>query len=185
MMLRINLLAVKAAKKHVSARQEMLGAVGIVVATLAGLYVWGWTSEAELREKRDRIEAVRQEIAQLKRDVVRVEDFKSKADLLEKKLAAIGKLQNMRFGPAKVLDELATILTEHKKVWLTKLQEKDGTLTLTGAAMEHENISDFHLALERRVGQFKNIKLGPVRAVTKEGVTYHEWSLTCAANYAG
>ncbi len=184
-MLRINLLAVKTAKKHVSARQEMVGVAGILVATFAGLYVWSILSGSEIREKRNRIEAVKQEIAQLRRDVIRVEDFKQKADLLEKKVAAIGKLQNMRFGPAKVLDELATILTEHKKVWLTKVQEKDGTLTLNGAAMEHENISDFHLALERRATQFKNVKLGPVRAVSKDGVTYHEWSLTCTASYSG
>ena len=185
-MLRINLLPVKASKKHEGVRQELVASLGLIVVVGCGLYVWSTSASSDLSAMDTRIATVRQEIAQLKQDVVRVEDFKTKADVLEKKIAVITKLQEQRTGPAHLLDDLAVILNEQKKVWLTKLAEGGGKLTLEGGAMEHENISDFQLALERRSKYFSAPTLGAVRTTDKGGGTsFLEWKLTCTTNYSG
>jgi type IV pilus assembly protein PilN len=147
-MLRINLLPIKAAKKGESARQELLAVMGGAIALVAGLYLWNSMVTSDKDETTGKIAIVKKEIAQLKQDVVKVEDFKKKAAALESKIKAIRGLQTRRIGPAKMLDDLATIMTEERKVWLTELTDSDGNMTLKGAAMEEENISDFQLALE-------------------------------------
>ena len=185
-MLRINLLPTKAAKKHESVRQELLASALLLIVVGVGLYIWSRSMTADLDAMQARITTVQQEIAQLKQDVVRVEDFKKKAEILEQKIAVITKLQQERTGPAHLLDDLATILAEQKKVWLTKLTEGGGKLTLEGAAMEHESISDFQLALERRSKYFSAPVLGSVRSTDKGGgVPVLEWKLTCNTNYSG
>jgi type IV pilus assembly protein PilN len=185
-MLRINLLPTKAAKKHESVRQELLGTVVLLLVVAVGLYLWSRSVASDLGAMQTRISTVQQEIAQLKQDVVRVEDFKKKAEILEQKIGVITKLQLQRTGPAHLLDDLSTILNEQKKVWLTRLVEGGGKLILEGGAMEHENIADFQLALERRSKYFASPVLGPVHSADKgAGVTYLEWKVTCVTNYSG
>jgi len=118
-----------------------------------------------------RIATVSQEIEQLKQEVARVEDFKNKAQVLEKKIGVIKDLQARRVGPAKMLDDLAAIINDQRKIWLSKVTEGGGKLVLEGGAMEHENISDFQLALERRSKFFSNVILGLVRTVERGGAT--------------
>lgn len=182
-MLRINLLPIKAAKKGETARQELLAMMGGMIVLIALLYVWNSMVSAETDEMIGKISAVKKEIGQLKQDVVKVEDFKSKAAALERKIKAIGSLQTRRVGPAQMLDDLATILTEERKVWLTELIDRDGTVSLKGSAMEEENISDFQLALERRSKYFSDVRLVMMKSVPKDGVTYLDWSMTCKSVY--
>jgi type IV pilus assembly protein PilN len=183
-MLRINLLPTKAAKKHESVRQELLATIVLLLVVAAGLYLWSRSQASDLSAMDTRITTVQQEIAQLKQDVVRVEDFKKKAEVLEKKIGVITRLQQRRTGPAHLLDDMATILNEQKKVWITRLTEGDGKLTLEGGAMEHENISDFQLALERRSKYFSAPTLGSVKT-SGAGGTFLEWKITCTTNYSG
>ena len=185
-MLRINLLPTKAAKKHESVRQELLASIVLLLVVGIGLYLWSRNIASDLSAMQTRISTVQQEITQLKQDVVRVEDFKKKAEILEKKIAVITKLQQQRTGPAHLLDDLSTILNEQKKVWIVKLVEGGGKLTLEGGAMEHENISDFQLALERRSKYFSAPTLGSVKtSAPSAGATYLEWKITCSTNYSG
>ena len=60
-----------------------------------------------------------------------------------------------------------------------------GTLTLEGGAMEHENISDFQLALERRAGRFRNTRLEYVRGAKSGNLVFLEWRIVCQVDYAG
>ena len=185
-MLRINLLPTRAAKKHEVVRQELLASGVLLVVVGVGLYLWSRSVDSEKSEMESRLAAVQQEIAQLKQDVVRVEDFKKKAEILEKKIGVIKNLYTQRTGPAHLLDDLSTILNEQHKVWLVKIVEGGGRLSLEGVAMEHENISDFQLALERRSKYFASPVLGGVKAVDRGGgVMVLEWKITCATNYSG
>jgi type IV pilus assembly protein PilN len=186
-MMRINLLPVRAARRQVSARQELLFLAGVLAVIIAGLFAW-WTVEtAKLSEMRDRVDKVRSDMESVKKEVERVQEFKTKAELLERKLGVIEDLKRKKVGPAKMLDDIASILTEERKVWLTRLDEKDGLLTLEGGAMEEENVSSFQIALGKRSKLFSDIRLTLVSAkkgAEKGGVAYLEWKMTCKANYA-
>ncbi len=182
-MMRINLLPVRAARRRVSARQELLILGGVLVILLAGLGMWWSLGAVKAAEMRERIEGVRGQLQRLSSDVTRVKDFKTKTELLERKLRVIDELELRKVGPARMLDDLATILTDERKVWLTRLEEKDGLLILEGGAMEEENVSAFQIALGKRSRLFTEIKLTLVSAQKKAGVPHLEWKMTCKTNY--
>jgi type IV pilus assembly protein PilN len=181
---RINLLPVKAAKRLDSARNELLAMLGIVLATLGGVYYWYASSAYEITVLDERIAEVAQDMQVIAKVVAKVDELKKKTQTLEQKLEVIEQLKRQKVGPAKLLDDLATILTAHPKVWLTRIAEKEGVITLEGAAMEPENISEFELALERESRFFKNIKLGGVNTTSNGAVKFLNWSLTCVANFS-
>jgi type IV pilus assembly protein PilN len=183
-MMRINLLPVRAARRQVSARQEMLILGGTLLVIIAGLGAWWTVDIAKISDIEDDVNAIRIEMEAVKKDVVRVQDFKTKAELLERKLKVIEELKQKKVGPAKMLDDLASILTDERKVWLTKLEEKSGVLTLEGGAMEEQNISEFQIALAKRSKIFTEVRLSVVNAQKRNGVNYLEWKITCKANYA-
>lgn len=182
-MMRINLLPVRAAKKQISARQELLVLAGITAISLALLFVWWTVFEAQTGTVGDSVAALKSQIEEVKRDVKRVEQFKVKAELAERKLSIIQRLKDSKVGPARMLDDIATILDEQKKTWLTRLEEKDGVLVLEGGSMEHESISEFQVALARISGRFRNIKLNVVNTKNESGATYLEWKITCNTRY--
>jgi len=183
-MMRINLLPVRAARRQVSARQELLLLSGSLAIVMAGLFAFWTVESAKVSDMQERVDKITAEMEFVKKDVAKVQDFKAKAELLERKLKVIDELKKKKVGPAKMLDDIAAILTDERKVWLTSLTEKEGVLTLEGGAMEEQNISEFQMALGKRSKLFSEIKLGVVAAQKKGGVPYLEWRLTCRANYA-
>jgi type IV pilus assembly protein PilN len=182
-MLRINLLPIKAARKHDTAKQELLLFVGGVIVVVGALYFYHGIQSNSVTQLRTKIAGVQKEIEQLKHDVVRVEEFKNKASTLEDKIKVINDLQSKRIGPARMLFEIAEIMTEQEKVWLTRLVESGGKLVLEGGAMEHENISDFQLALERRATLIKGVRLTVVTASRNGGKQFLTWRMECSATY--
>jgi type IV pilus assembly protein PilN len=182
-MMHINLLPVKAARKQVNARQELFILLGVFIAVLAALYAFSMVVDSGIAEAQERVAGVQRELEKVKQGVARVQEFKTKAELFERKLKVVDDLKQKKFGPAHMLDDLAAILTDEKKVWLTRIDEQNGSLTLEGCAMEHQDISEFQRALERRSTLFKSIKLGNVSTVRKEGVSYVEFRLTCITSY--
>ncbi len=182
-MMRINLLPTKAARKHDTAKQELLLTIGGLVLIIGGVYIYHSMQTSEIEELEGRIQVVQAEIARLSKDVVRVEEFKKQAAVLESKIKVIRGLQSKRISPARLLDDLAVILTEQEKVWLTKLVENNGKLTLEGGAMEHENISEFQLALERRSSLISNVLLTGVKSADQDGKKILTWQITCNTSY--
>jgi type IV pilus assembly protein PilN len=183
-MIRINLLPVRAAQKRMGAKKEVTMLALILGGLVVLLYVGHLAMLVRISDAEERVDNVKTQIAGLKRDVVRISDFKSQTEVLEKKIGVIEQLQKQKIGPAHMLDDLATILTDEKKVWLVHLEEKGGVLSLEGEAMEHENISDFQIALERRSVFFKDIKLVYVNEDNSGGVPHLKWKISCATNYA-
>jgi len=157
-----------------------LGLAAVVVA----LYAWQLVTDAQIGSAEERVRTVQSQVTDLKKDVVRIERFKEQMKVLEQKIDIIKKLEHQRIGPARMLDDLATVLTDQRKVWLTLLEEKNGDLTLEGGAMEHENISDFQLELQRRSKLFKGVQLQLVTTAKQGAITYLKWKLTCRADYS-
>jgi len=180
---RINLLPVKAARRRDTARHEMFAMIGLVLMCMVGLYFWYFSLDNEVEELRSRIGRLNAEIAGLEKDVGKVKDFEAKEGKIRSKLVAIAQLKANKVGPSKMLNVLATILTEEtKRVWLTKFSSSSNNLTLTGGAMEHEDISEFQLALERSP-LFRNVKLRRVSRGQQEQIEYLSWELRCTTHF--
>lgn len=178
---RINLLPIKAAQRQVSARNELFAMAALVAATVVVLFLWYTSVESEVAELQERLHAIDRDIKVLTDEVKQVESLKVKEETVQQKLALINGLMAGRTGPAKMLYDLANILTElRQRVWLSRLQHKEtGELTLQGFAVDHEDISEFQLALERK-GAIKKIVLKQVNSVpAKPPVPEHlSWEIS-------
>lgn len=181
---RINLLPVKAARRVGNARNELITFAVLIVATVLGLYYWYALVQHDISDVEAQIEETKGEIAKIDKTLVQVEEFKKKSATLERKLDVIETLKKQKVGPAKMLSDLADIFTKQKKVWLTNMHEENGKLTIQGGAMEHENISEFQLALEQQSKYFRNVTLTLVSSTRDGAATYLTWTITCQANYA-
>lgn len=181
---RINLLPVRAARQADLARRELGAVAGLLLAVVAGLYAWYLAGEGQIAARQANLDGLHADIARVEKVVAKVEEFKKRAATLERKLEVIEQLKRQKVGPAKMLADLATILTKQHKVWLTRIEEKDGAMTLRGGAMEQENISEFQLALESQSKFFSGITLTLVSSAKQGDATFFEWAISCQTHYA-
>ena len=156
----------------------------LCVGVLGGLKMWNDTVSEQIRSTRNKVSKIKGDIKSLSKEAERVEELESKAKVLEDKLAVIEKLKRQKVGPAVLMHDLATILTELDKVWLTSIREADGELVFEGGAMDHEDISEFQMGLEKRSKFFRNLRLGIVETQQLDGVRYLKWSITCIADFS-
>jgi type IV pilus assembly protein PilN len=183
---RINLLPLKQTRREALIRKEFnlfIVASIVVLVCLSGWYVY---MQVEIEVLSSQLGSVAKDLNRLKKEVATVEKLRKKEEKVKNKLSVIDKLIANKTGPAKMLDDLAIILTnDAKRLWLTELsQSKDGLLTLRGGSTDHENISAFQLALQSRP-VFSNIKLKRVSTSggARGSAPHLKWELSCNTSY--
>lgn len=180
----INLLPNKRARLQDTARNELL-AFGISFAVLcAGIQSWHALTVHTTHDLTEKIASIQQDLSTLAEEVKRVEQIKSQNAVLERKLAVIDTLKKRKTGPARLLDELAMILSHNERIWLTAIEESDGTMIIEGSAIEHSDLSEFQMALEQNATFFTGVTLTKVNAHSGDGARYLDWKIVCKANYA-
>jgi len=177
-MIHINLLPVRAAKKREFGRQQLILFGLILVGALLGNYTW-WKAENDgLNALDQRIASTRTEIAQLEKTIGEVKSIKDDKKALEDKLKILDTLKKGRTGPVKVLDELASVVPQ--KVWILEFSEQNGGVSITGQAVNYEDLSTFSKKLKAST-HFTNITIKGARQRADGTV---DWVITCNANYS-
>ncbi len=182
-MIRINLLPIRQTQKQQTVQHQLLAAAGILVATLIACIVWVLLIRDTAAEKRAKIAEKTQELKQLDEIIGEVNEFTAKKTELEQKLEVIDNLKRGKTGPVRALDDLSSEIPT--RVWLSKLVEKGGSLTIEGNAIHHEDVSAFMKSLQKSK-YFKNIVLGYSKAMKpdKSGLVFYEFRITCSVDYA-
>jgi len=93
----------------------------------------------------------------------------------------IDKLEKGKRGPVRVLDELSNAIP--KRVWLVSFKEGAGNLSMTGAAIDNADISEFMRALQKSP-YFSDVQLKFTQADVREGVSVYNFEVGCKVNYA-
>lgn len=149
MMIRINLLPVRAGKKRELGRQYLVVAVGLVIIALIGNWFW-YNQLATQRDKnQERINDTKRRIAELEKVIGEVNNINKRRKEVEEKLGVLEKLRKGRTGPVRMLDALSTATP--KKVYLTEFEEKSSAVKLIGRAASHEDVADFMRGLSAMV----------------------------------
>jgi len=148
-MIRINLLPVKSNRKQEAGRQQLiLFVIALLVCLGINGYVWQSTSSQEAGV-RARVAKTQAQIKQLDKAIAEVKDIDKKKADLNTKLAALKTLKAGRAGPVKVLDALQGAVP--KKVWLSSISEKGGSMKLDGSAVTQDDLAGFMSALQNVV----------------------------------
>lgn len=182
-MIRINLLPVRQTRKLEALRREMALA-GVLAAAVVGgcLFVWAGL-EIRLTSVKRENEKLDAEIAKLAEDVKRVDEMEKYKAELQRKLEVIDSLRAKKSGPAHMLEELA--LAAPEKLQLMRVVETGGAVTIEGAAVSNEIISQFLRALEAsdyfEAVYLQNIEASSGKAAQKQSsasVVVKEFALT-------
>jgi len=145
-MVRINLLPVRVSKKKEAGRQQLLLFAALLLLGLVGNYLWSSSRASDLKSRQAKLARTREDIAQLDRIIGEVKDIKNAQAELQQKLDVLERLKGGRSGPVRMLDELATITP--RQLWLTKMDERTGTVSFIGAALSIDDVSAFMGALK-------------------------------------
>ncbi len=182
-MIRINLLPVRVSRKKAAGKQQLLLIVAVVLVGYAANFAWASSRASELKTLQAKIRSTREEIAQLDRIIGEVKNIKDQQAALREKLDTLDRLKAGRTGPVKVLDALATLTP--KRLWLTKIEEKSGTIAFTGSAATIDDVSEFMTALKGDP-HFSAVELTKTAAATatQRKLDYVDFTMTAAVSYA-
>ncbi len=180
-MIRINLLPVRQTQKRQTIQQQLLGAAAVLILTVIGCILWMATVSSRADEMAAEIQKKQSELTQLDKVIGEVNEYTAKRKELEDKLKVIDDLRKGKTGPVRALDDLASEIPN--RIWLTKMDESGGSVTLEGKAIDHEDVSAFMKSLQKSK-YFTSIVLGFSKSVKDaSGATLYEFKITCAVDY--
>jgi type IV pilus assembly protein PilN len=178
-MIRINLLATGAkarqAKPQYDVRAQALLGVGAIVITLAGCWWYSSSLDSEIEAQKELKQSKETQVAQLKEQVKKVQDFEQKKKLLEDRNRIIDQLEQSRMGPVKVLDHVSQSV-EPLKVWLTRLGVSSNAVELEGKALTNDDVVEFANNL-RRTEYFEEINLQESKAAVENKINVYQFRL--------
>lgn len=182
-MIRINLLPIRQTQKRQTVQQQLLGGAAVIIVTLIICIIWYAKISGDQKQLQQSVQKKTQELAQLDLIIGKVNDLEAKKKELQEKQKIIEDLRKGKTGPVRALDDLATEIPD--RVWITKLEEKGGSVKIEGTAINHENVSAFMKSLQKSK-YFSGVSLGFSKASTndKNGVTLYEFQITCRVNYS-
>src|ERR1044071_4801330 len=135
-MIRINLLGVerqkarKAGSSFDSTRHTALACAAVVIISALGVGWWYWAlAQASTRVDAD-IVAAENEASRLRSLLVEVQQFEARRAQLQQRVALIQQLRGGQSLPVQLLDILSKSIPD--MLWLTDLEEKDTSVTMTG-----------------------------------------------------
>jgi type IV pilus assembly protein PilN len=140
MMIRINLLPVRVAKKREMGKQILVLFAIVLVGAIGGNYMWYSDRNDEFKRNADGIRQVQAKIEELKKVIGEVDKINERKAEVEKKLGVLDNLRKGRSGPVKMMDALASSIP--KKLWLKSFTEEKSGVRISGSAISHDEVAE-------------------------------------------
>jgi Tfp pilus assembly protein PilN len=150
-MIKINLLPIRAARKRENIKQQLIIFAGLIALAAAALFFWYHSVSSTIKDRNKEIGELREEIAQLEREIGDVDKYKGLETELMTKLEVIDNLIKNKIGPVRVMDRLSYIIP--RKVWLSKWEDRGGNVVVEGEALSNRDVGDFMEALAKPVDE--------------------------------
>lgn len=183
-MIRINLLPAKrgkTSKKAIDFRNFLLvTGTGLAVVILGG-GVASWAMASRISNLERQKVQVQAQLKDLKAKSATIAGFENDRKTFEEKIKIIERLKTDQARPVQFLDAMAQRIPE--RVWLIRLEEADGKVTLTGRAVGNNDIVEMIQAV--KVGNFlTDVQLVESRRVRDRDLSAYEFTLTGRYNLA-
>ena len=146
-MIRINLLPFRAARKRENIRRQITIYALVVLLTLSVIIYYSIQLTGQLSDLKDEESRINAELNTYSNTLKKIAALEKQLKEINTKLDVIKSLEEGKTGPVLLLEQIADAVPEDK-LWLTKLQESKGSLTLTGTAMDNETVALFMNNLE-------------------------------------
>ena len=175
-MIRINLLQEKKVKRVAKGERTLLTGLGVVLAAAAAVYLLVHAPVASaIEELRTENNARSKNIAKLTQETREFDTVQAQLNSAKGQEQAILRLNDARAVPSWMLAELSNVLTrdhkptmspsmaerikndanrqftphwDPKRIWINTLDERGGTITLTGGAQSTTDVTQFALRMQ-------------------------------------
>lgn len=178
-MIKINLFPYRAARIKENIRQQVtIYFLSVIFLVLVMTYLF-MNFNRELKSLRQTYDSRQKEFATYKHTNAKINAIKKDIKELKLKLKTINELEKAKTGPVKLLDDIAMSVPKDK-LWLTSLNEKTGTLSLTGTAMDNETVAGFMKRLEGKE-TIKSVELikAQQKVIKDLGLNLKDFDITC------
>jgi type IV pilus assembly protein PilN len=146
-MIKINLIPYRTERKNeIIKRQAIIGAVPVVLLLIIMLVVW-FINNSQINQQKDEIAKIKTKIDASTLKMKEIDDYKSKKEVLTKKMDVITNLTKGKDGPVHLMDELAMAIPGN--LWLTAIKQKGSDLVLEGKAIDNIAVSNYMINLEK------------------------------------
>ncbi len=169
-MIRINLLGVPKAKRGrrpTVAAPAALGAEGVnpllialvvlVITALANGGYW-WKLNHDSRKIAAEMRKAEQENRELLQVKARVDQKNRQADAYQRRVQVIDKLREAQAGPKALLTMLGDTISNTDAVWLSKVNDDGGSITMQGTALSANAVANLISNLQK-TGYFKSVEM--------------------------
>ena len=146
-MIRINLLPFRAARKRENIRRQITIYALVVLLTLSVIIYYSFQLTGQLSDLKGEESRINAELNTYQNTLKKIAALEKQLKEINTKLDVIKSLEEGKTGPVLLLEQIADAVPEDK-LWLKKLQESKGSLTLTGTAMDNETVALFMNNLE-------------------------------------
>lgn len=176
-MIRINLLPRKVSKKKKGLLQSLVLTVAALVLVLVGIgYFWAHLN-GQIKDLKIQISKAQQEKEKLKDVNTQKAAYESNIAKLKDKLDIITQIQERRYMPIRLFDELTKVLDRDTPVWLLQFFFDDERITMDGYSLSNPDLAAFVTKLEK-TPFYKNVELLYSTKEKKEDREIFRFSLT-------
>jgi type IV pilus assembly protein PilN len=181
-MIRINLLGQSRPKATRSAvpLESALQVLMLILALCVGVGFLGldyWSTNRKVEEVQKKIDALKQQKAQLEQIKQQVEAFEKQKDLLQQRINVIEDLQKNRSGGQELLDAVANTVSRTETLWLTTLTRKGNSLQIVGTAGSINAVAEYITQL-RRSGYFQQVEIKEAKQTDDANVQLFSFTVT-------
>jgi type IV pilus assembly protein PilN len=157
-MIRINLLPFRAARQRENIRRQVSISGLLFLLSLVILAVWFFSIKNNVSDLKTQETNKKAELESYQKDLEEIKKQEKMIKETETKLGVIKELEKGKTGPVLLLSAIADAVPVNK-LWLTSLKEGNGTLTLTGMAMDNETVALFMSNLEAAKDMISSVEL--------------------------
>jgi type IV pilus assembly protein PilN len=184
-MIKINLFPFRAARIKEDIKRQVFYYMGSIIILILGMGLFPYNPYSYLSLNKE-VESLKKDQHAKEKDLASFRDTNIKIKALketiaevELKLNTIKGLEEVKTGPVKLLDDIATSVPKDK-LWLKVLKEDKGILVLEGTAMDNETVADFMNRLER-TETVKSVELVRTRQKVIQGLNLNlkDFELKC------
>jgi len=146
-MIRINLLPFRAARKRENIRRQVSISGLMFILFIVLLVVWSISLLGTASGLKDDENSKTAELQSYQKELDDIKNLEKMIKEIKAKLDVIKELEKGKTGPVLLLSTISDAVPK-EKLWLTSLTESNGTLRLTGTAMDNETVALFNKNLE-------------------------------------
>ena len=180
-MLKINLLPIRQLKKRAKARNQIIAAFFIFCSVLVLLALAGALQAGRISTLNEDIALKTKEKKSFDKVVKELAELEQKRLDLNNKINIINKLKTDSSLTVHVLDEIAK-LVDNSRMWLTSLDQKGGSLTISGYALDNQTIAQFMDELKFNSPFVQVVNLSNSSLSEVSGRDLKSFALTCSVS---